>query len=134
MKPSSVNIFSDISLAKMIQSIGVLFAIESVAFFLLRDYRRSITDLKGFERQTAISANKLAAYKIAKEASEEGSNQLMEALFAKILTEDLLVKLSEGETTEGLKLAEAKEGSPLFTLLNKFIDKVSLSSQEKTKE
>lgn len=130
IQPSPKSVFDDISLASLFRSIGILFAIESVAFFLLRDYRRSLTDLKGFERQTAINTNTLAAYKIAKEYSEAGSDQLMESLFAKILAEDLLIKLKDGETTERLKLSETKEGSPLSKLLNKLVEKVSFTPKE----
>jgi len=131
MQPSPKSLTDQISFHAILKGIGVLLAIESVAFFLLRDYRRSMLDLKNFDRQATINANKLAAYKLINEVSDKPDNELGKLFFTKILTEDMLVRLKDNETTENLELADINEQNPIFGFFTKVFDLISSKNDKK---
>lgn len=85
---------------QLIRPTGVLVFIESVAWFLLRQYRSLIEDYKSFHRIHLKRANYLAAYILLE--SEEVTPEKM-FLIASLINEDHSGKLQNGETTESLE-------------------------------
>ena len=106
-------------LSKSIRPTGMLIFVESIAWFLLRQYRALIEDYKGFHRIYLKRSNYLLALKIFSNESVSAA-QLYWA--ATLIQEDLTGKLKSGESTETIEAVKTIEPNPIFELLKSAID------------
>jgi hypothetical protein len=107
----------------VIRSIGILFFIEAVAWFLLQQYRRSMEDYKEFHRRSLKRSNYHAAYEIARTRDMTREQVLV---LSALLTEELTGRLKPGETTEGTDAAkvDASASNPVFSLFQAILTNV----------
>ncbi len=108
----------------LLRAFGMLFFIEAVAWFLLRQYRQLVDDQKWAFSQYLKRSNFLAA----SEMTENDKDGKM-ALLASILQEDHSGRLSPGQTTEQLEGAKTNASNPIFDLVGKLIDRNSGDSE-----
>jgi hypothetical protein len=80
-----------------IRSFAMLFFIEAIAWFLLRQYRSLIEDYKLFYKQYMRRANYLAAVKLA---TQNGEKEWFNKIVDTYLKEDLTGILNKDQTTE----------------------------------
>jgi hypothetical protein len=97
---SMVDLLSSQQLLFAFRSFAVLFFIEAIAWFLLRQYRALIEDYKSFYRHYMRRANYLAAVKIS---TQKGDKQFFNRIVDTFLAEDLTGRLKKDETTENLE-------------------------------
>jgi hypothetical protein len=116
---------------KVVRPTGVLIFIESIAWFLLRQYRALVEDYKWFYRLYLKRANYLAAIRIL-----ETENVRPEDMFiaASLIQEDYSGRLKSGETTESLEVLRLPEESPVTEALRAFSAIKDKMKPEKNKE
>lgn len=105
-------------LSKAIRPTGILIFIESIAWFLLRQYRALIEDYKTFHRIYLKRANFLAAYRLVSTEKVRPEDLFMAA---SLIDEDLTGRLKHGETTEAIERVKIDEPSPVFALVDLII-------------
>ena len=103
-----------------IRPVGMLFFVEAIAWFLLRQYRALIEDYKIFHKVYLRRANFLVALQIS-ESKNVTKPEL--AVAAALLSDDLSTRLKRGETTEGLESVRQVDANPVFDLFSKIIDR-----------
>lgn len=106
-------------LEKGIRPTGVLFFLEAIAWFLLRQYRALIEDYKTFHRLSLKRANYLVSLKVL---STKDVTQAQMLWAASALSEDLGGKLAAGETTEHIESIKAIEPNPVFALFQSLVE------------
>lgn len=97
-----------------IRPAGVLFFVEAIAWFLLRQYRALIEDYKWFHRIYMKRCNYLAALLLLEKDKVRKEDMF---LAAALVNEDLSGKLRKGETTESLESVKTPESGPVAQLL-----------------
>ena len=110
---------------------GVLVFLESISWFLLRQYRALIEDYKWFHRLYIKRANYLAAICILDRPKPRPEDMF---LAAALVREDLSGKLSKGETTESIEKLKVPEESPVTEILHaaSTFNKQNKSAKSKT--
>lgn len=100
---------------QIIRPTGVLIFIESIAWFLLRQYRSLIEDYKSFHKLHIKRSNYLAALILL-----DNESVTPEKLFlaASLVNEDLSGKLRNGETTEAIEGSKMTVDNPISDILN----------------
>jgi len=114
-KTNSLN--SIVHYLQLLRAFGMLFFIEAVAWFLLRQYRQLADDHKWAFGQYLKRANYQAANSLT-----DNKPQRQMALIASLLEEDHSGKLAAGETTEQLEGSKVVLQNPVFELVSKIID------------
>lgn len=117
-------------LAQSIRPALVLLFIQSIAWFLLRQYRILIEDYKYFHKQYEKRSNYLACYDMY---SAEDINDAKMYLSYVLLNEDFTGKLNENEKTEFNENVKMVDENPMFVLFRDIVNKVSSSVINKDK-
>ncbi|GAA5012637.1 hypothetical protein GCM10025794_00760 [Massilia kyonggiensis] len=99
---------------KAIRPVGVLFFLESIAWFLLRQYRTLVEDYKWFYRVYLKRANYLTALRILTKDSIRAEEMFVAA---SLMQYDVSGHLKAGETTEWLEAAKTPEANMVVELL-----------------
>jgi hypothetical protein len=102
---------------KVIRPTGVLFFLEAIAWFLLRQYRSLVEDYKWFYRLYLKRSNYLAASTIL---SVEAVRREDLFIAVSLVQEDFSGRLKGGETTETLEALKLPESGPVFEALSAF--------------
>ncbi len=124
-KESTVPSITDYSMIlRFIRSFGMLIFIESVAWYLLRQYRTLMEDFKSFNRLKAKKTNQLIAFKML--SDKDQIQPSLAVVIGDLLAEDYSGKLKPGESTEQLENSRIVDHNPIFDLLNKVVDRVKL--------
>ncbi|XOB61556.1 hypothetical protein ACMC56_13255 [Campylobacterota bacterium DY0563] len=120
----NTNEYKDINsfIVSIIKPLFILFFIEAIAWFLLKQYRNLLEDFKSFYRIYLKRSNYNIAYNLIKK--ELNSNKkLHKKLVNSFLTEDLSGKLEKGESTESIESKKLKDENiklnQLLSLLKK---------------
>lgn len=98
-------------LARAIRPLGILFFVEGIAWYLLRQYRLLVEDFKSFHRIQLRRVNYLAAQKVLATKKPSASELVFAAA---LMQEDLSGRLKKDETTEALELAKTPDANPVF--------------------
>ena len=110
-------------LPKAIRPTGILIFVESIAWFLLRQYRALIEDYKSFHLLYLKRVNQLAAYHMLSQETVRHEELL---LAVSLLHEDLSGRLQQGETTEALEAAKIPDSNPVFSLLDSIVKRIGV--------
>jgi hypothetical protein len=102
-------------LTKAIRPTGVLVFVESIAWFLLRQYRALVEDYKWFYRLYLKRSNYLAAMRIVEKKPVQAEDLLIAAA---LIHEDFSGRLKSGETTEAIEALRIPEDSPVTEILS----------------
>jgi hypothetical protein len=114
-------------LPKVIRPTGMLIFIESIAWFLLRQYRALIEDYKAFHRIYLKRANYRVAQKMLTQSVPDVSQYSL--LFAAaLLQEDLTGRLKNGESTEGIEAGKIVEQNPVLEILRAMVERLPRTS------
>ncbi|NQX97874.1 MAG: hypothetical protein HRT73_08355 [Flavobacteriales bacterium] len=118
----SIREVTDIGTSYFIMSIlrpvCMLIFIESIAWFLLRQYRNSMEDYKYLYRIHLKRKNYQICYYLL---SEENNNIDANMIVQTLLNEDISGKLLSGETTESLETKKIKEENNTVSKMSSFI-------------
>jgi hypothetical protein len=99
---------------KTIRPIGILIFIESIAWFLLRQYRSLIEDYKWFYRSYLKRTNYLSALRILQVKEIRPEDMFV---VVSLVQEDFSGRLKPGETTESLESLKQPESGPITEIL-----------------
>jgi hypothetical protein len=99
---------------RAVRPTGVLIFVESIAWFLLRQYRALIEDYKWFHRLYIKRANYLAALRVLDKDKVRPEDIF---IAASLVQEDLSGKLAKGESTEGIEKIKISEEGPVTEIL-----------------
>ncbi|HEX9147333.1 MAG TPA: hypothetical protein VGA09_23910 [Candidatus Binatia bacterium] len=116
---------------KVVRPTGVLIFVESIAWFLLRQYRALVEDYKWFYRLYLKRANYLAAIRIL---GVENLRPEDTFVAVSLIQEDYSGRLKTGETTESLEAQKLPEQSPITEALHAFSNINAKFKPEKAKE
>jgi hypothetical protein len=108
----------DSYLAHSVRSVGVLIFLESIAWFLLRQYRTLVEDYKWFHRLYLKRANFLVAFGVL-DKKEVRPEDIF--LAASLLQEDLSGKLQKDETTEANERLRVPDDNPVVEILRTIV-------------
>jgi hypothetical protein len=119
-------------LPQTIRPLGMLFFVEAIAWFLLRQYRALVEDYKLFHRMYLKRVNFIAALRIASEPDVTPSKL---SVAAALLMDDLSGRLKPGETTDVIEATKQIDSNPMVDLLaliiNRAADVAAVGTQEK---
>jgi hypothetical protein len=100
--------------AQAVRPTATLLFVESIAWFLLRQYRSLIEDYKSFYRIYLVRSNYLLAYKALRQSN--GSD--LDVLFATaLLNEGLTGRLLRDSSASSIDANRAEDGGPMHRLL-----------------
>lgn len=116
---------------KVVRPTGVLIFVESIAWFLLRQYRALVEDYKWFYRLYLKRANYLAALRILGTGAVRPEDVFVAA---SLIQEDFSGRLKAGETTESLEALKLPEDSPVTEILRVLSAAKDKAKPEKPKE
>jgi hypothetical protein len=122
LSPASFSDFLAENFVKALRPFGILIFIESIAWFLLRQYRAMMEDYKVFYRGYLRRTNYLTAFKILRGAPAPDGTTL--AFVAALLGEDLSGRLKRDETTEGLEALKSSDPNPVFEMFSTALSKL----------
>lgn len=108
-----------------IRPVLMLFFVQAVAWFLLRQYQKTSNDYLNFHEDASKRARILAAFQfLENEPTGRNRDKMIESL----LKENAKIILKEGEVTEDLKGLNSYSANPLFDMASKLIDKIPNTS------
>jgi hypothetical protein len=116
-------------LLNAIRSFAMLFFIEAIAWFLLRQHRSLIEDYKLSYRQYMRRANYLAAVKLS---AQKGEKDLFNKIIETYLQEDLTGRMKKDKTTEWLEGQRLIDSNFVENLVTRLFD-VAQSAIAKSK-
>lgn len=102
----------------ILRPFGMLVFIESISWFLLRQYRNSMEDYKQLYRIYLKRKNYNLSYYIA---NNDHSNDFNKLLIDSLLKDDMTGILSEGQTTEFLESKKIIEDSNILEKINSLV-------------
>ena len=100
----------------------ILIFIESIAWFLLRQYRLQIEDFKVFHKSYLKRTNYFISYKLLNK--EKLDKELKTLLTTALLQEDLSGKLKQNESTEMIEASKHVEKNPIFDLAKEVLKNI----------
>lgn len=120
---------TNIELIKMAQNFGILFFIEFVAFFFLKQYRAAMDEFRYYEslqryREETLALMKFKASELRSEAAQIGKESDIFAIIEKSGFRTTSEKLENGQSTELLEYKKlSKEETDIFNKILEIISK-----------
>jgi hypothetical protein len=113
-----------------LRPIGMLFFIEALSWFLLKQYQSSTQEYSKYLAKADKKTNYLIAF-LANEQTKSTEERIM--ILTSLLQPTQAFILKEGETTEGLEMQKMQNSNPLFEMGNSIINKIQPQTKQPEK-